>query len=76
LFAYVQNVHFRDTGKKPGDFQVRVGQGEVEYGKIVSQLERHNYDRSLTVSIFDRPDNTFDGEVEVRKLKLLLESLL
>jgi sugar phosphate isomerase/epimerase len=76
LYPYVQNVHFRDTGKKPGDFQVRVGQGEIEYGKIVSQLERHNYDRGLTVSIFDRPDNTFDGEVEVRKLKLLLESLL
>jgi sugar phosphate isomerase/epimerase len=76
LFAFVQNVHFRDTSKKPGEFQVRVGQGEIEYGKIVSQLERHNYERGLTVSILDRPDNTFDGEVEVRKLKLLLESLL
>ena len=30
----------------------------------------------LTVSILDRLDNPFDVEVEVRKLKLLLESLL
>jgi sugar phosphate isomerase/epimerase len=76
LYPFVQNVHFRDTGRKPGDFQVRVGQGEIEYGKIVSQLERHGYDRALTVSILDRLDNPFDVEVEVRKLKLLLESLL
>ena len=29
-----------------------------------------------TVAIFDRPENDFDVELEVRKLKLLLESLL
>jgi sugar phosphate isomerase/epimerase len=76
LFPYVQNVHLRDTGKGPDEFQVRIGQGEVEYGRIVSLLERHGYDRSLTVSILDRPDNPFEVEVEVRKLKLLLESLI
>ena len=76
VYPYVQNVHLRDTGKDPGEFQVRVGQGEIEYGRIVSQLERHGYDRALTVSILDRPENPFDVEVEVRKLKLLLESLL
>lgn len=76
LIPYAQNVHFRDTGKDPGAFQVRVGQGDVEYGKIVTQLQRCGYKRALTVSIVDRPENTFDREVEVRKLKLLLESLL
>jgi sugar phosphate isomerase/epimerase len=76
VYPFVQNVHFRDTSRKPGEFQVRVGQGEIEYGRIVSQLERHGYNRSLTVSILDRLDNPFDIEVEVRKLKLLLESLL
>jgi sugar phosphate isomerase/epimerase len=76
LLPLVQNVHFRDTGKEPGAFQVRVGQGEVEYGKIVTQLQRCGYKRALTVCIVDRPDNLFDREVEVRKLKLLLESLL
>ena len=76
VYPYVQNVHFRDTGKKPGEFQVRVGQGEVEYGRVVSQLERYGYNRALTVAIRDDIDNPFDVEVEVRKLKLLLESLL
>ncbi len=76
VYPYVQNVHLRDTGKKPGEFQVRVGQGEIEYGRVVSSLERVGYNRALTVSILDRLDNPFEVEVEVRKLKLLLESLL
>jgi len=76
VYPYVQNVHFRDTGKGPGEFQVRVGQGQIEYGRIISQLERHGYNRALTVSIHDRIENPFRIEVEVRKLKLLLESLI
>jgi sugar phosphate isomerase/epimerase len=76
VYPYVQNVHLRDTGRQSGEFQVRVGQGVVEYGRIVAQLERYGYDRSLTVSILDLPTNDFEIEVEVRKLKLLLESLI
>jgi sugar phosphate isomerase/epimerase len=76
VYPYVQNVHLRDTGKGPGEFQVRIGQGDVEYGRIVNLLERYGYDRGLTVSILDNRDNPFDIEVEVRKLKLLLESLI
>jgi len=76
VYPYVQNVHLRDTGKGPGEFQVRVGQGDIEYGRIVSLLERHGYDRCLTICILDGIENPFDPEVEVRKLKLLLESLL
>ena len=76
VYPFVQNVHLRDTGKKPGEFQVKVGQGEIEYGRVVSQLDRHGYKRSLTVMIRDDIENPFEVEVEVRKLKLLLESLL
>jgi sugar phosphate isomerase/epimerase len=76
VFPHVQNIHLRDTGKGPGEFQVRVGQGEIEYGRIINLLERHGYDRALTISILDLPENNFDTEVEVRKLKLLLESLI
>jgi sugar phosphate isomerase/epimerase len=76
LFPHVQNVHLRDTGHGPGEFQVRVGQGQVEYARIVNLLQRHGYNRALTVAILDRPDNPFDREVEVRKLKLLLETLI
>jgi len=76
VFPFVQNVLLRDTGKKPGEFQVRVGQGEIEYGRIVNLLERNGYNHALTVSILDSLDSPFDVEVEVRKLKLLLESLI
>jgi sugar phosphate isomerase/epimerase len=76
VFPYVQNIHLRDTGQAPGEFQVRVGQGQIEYARIVAMLQRYGYDRSLTVAIIDRLENPFDREVEVRKLKLLLETLI
>jgi sugar phosphate isomerase/epimerase len=76
LFPFVRNVRLRDTGRGPGDFQVRIGQGEIEYGRIVTMLERFGYDRALTVSILDRIEVPFAVEFEVRKLKRLLDSLL
>lgn len=76
VYQYVQNVQLRDTGLSPAEFQVKVGQGKIEYAQIVTQLERHGYNRALCVSIIDRVENPFDREVEIRKLKLLLETLL
>jgi sugar phosphate isomerase/epimerase len=76
VFPYVRHVHLRDTGRAPGKFQVRVGQGEIEYGRIISQLERCHYDRLLSVAINDVADAPFAMETEVRKLKYLLESLV
>jgi sugar phosphate isomerase/epimerase len=76
IFPYVRHVHLRDTGRRPDQFQVKVGQGQVEYGKIVSHLARVGYDRLLTVDIHDTPDAPAPMESEVRKLKFLLESLV
>ncbi|GIW79800.1 MAG: hypothetical protein KatS3mg105_1607 [Gemmatales bacterium] len=76
VFPYVYHVHLRDSGRGPGQFQVRVGQGEIEYGRIINQLARHQYSRLLTVQILDIPDAPYDMEHEVRKLKFLLESLV
>ena len=76
LLPYVRHVHLRDTGKAPGKLQVRVGQGEVEYGRILSQLQRHRYDRILSVALHDIAEAPFAMETEVRKLKYLLESLV
>ncbi len=76
IYPYVRHVRLRDTGRGPNQFQVRIGQGEVEYGKIVSMLARQRYDRVLTVDIHDVPDAPFAMEPEVRKLKYLLESLV
>jgi sugar phosphate isomerase/epimerase len=76
VFPYVRHVYLRDTGRGPNQFQVRVGQGEVEYGRIIAQLARQHYDRVLTIDIHDVPDSPVAMEPEVRKLKYLLESLV
>ncbi len=76
LYKFVRHVRLRDTGKTPAQFQVRIGQGELEYGKVITQLDRFRYDRALTVDIRDVPDSPFPVEPEVRKLKYLLESLV
>lgn len=76
VFPFVHHVHLRDTGRGPNQFQVRIGQGEVEYGRIIAHLERFGYERTLSVDIRDIPDAPFPMEPEVRKLKYLLESLV
>jgi sugar phosphate isomerase/epimerase len=76
LFPFVQHVRLRDTSGKLNQFQVRIGQGEIEYGRIVNQLERYDYHRSLSVDIHDTPESPYAMQPEVRKLKYLLESLL
>ena len=72
ILKFVCNVHLRDS--KPDAFQVSVGQGEVDYAKLVTQLERDKYDRALTVHM--TPDEALDHRVELRKLRRLLETLV
>jgi sugar phosphate isomerase/epimerase len=76
VYPHVRHVRLRDTGGKAGEFQVRVGQGQVEYGRIITQLARHGYNRVLTVDIRDQPTPEFPVVPELRKLKYLLESLV
>ncbi len=72
LIKYVYHVQLRDTSKK--QFQVRVGQGEIEYGKLVNQLEKVKYHHGLSVNIREMPEVDHSGEL--RKLRLLLDSLM
>jgi sugar phosphate isomerase/epimerase len=74
LFSFVRHVRLRDTS--PDRLQVRVGQGQLEYGRIVSQLARERYERALAVDIRDTPEPGYPMEPEVRKLKYLLESMV
>jgi sugar phosphate isomerase/epimerase len=74
LYPFVRHVRLRDTA--PDRLQVRVGQGQVEYGKIISQLSRERYERALSVDIRDTPDAGYAMDAEVRKLKYLLESMV
>ncbi|MFV1967912.1 MAG: sugar phosphate isomerase/epimerase family protein [Pirellulaceae bacterium] len=72
LMKYVYHVHLRDT--KKDELQVRVGQGEIEYGRLISLLRKVGYHRALSVHIREMPG--VDHMVELRKMRLLLESLL
>jgi sugar phosphate isomerase/epimerase len=72
VMKYTCHVRLRDTNQEK--FQVRVGQGQVEYGRLVTQLNKHNYTRALCVDMEPLPDA--DQLAEMRKMRLLLESLL
>ena len=72
LMKYVHHVRLRDSTKD--QLQVRIGQGEIEYGRLIGQLRRHKYDRALCVDVTEIPDVDHIGEM--RKMRLLLESLL
>lgn len=72
VLPHVYHVRLRDSTKS--DLQVRVGQGELDYGKLVSQLEKTGYNRALCIHM--PPLEGFDHRAEMRKTRLLLESLL
>lgn len=74
VFPHVYHVHLRDTRRDR--FQTRVGQGEIEYGRLVTQLGRYDYRRALSVELLELPEDDFNREAELRKLRLLLESLV
>ncbi|MHB1033005.1 MAG: sugar phosphate isomerase/epimerase family protein [Pirellulales bacterium] len=72
LMKYVYHVRLRDTSKD--QLQVRIGQGRIEYGRLVTQLEKVGYNRALCVHVTPMPE--VDHNAEMRKIRLLLESLL
>ncbi|MGC4003124.1 MAG: sugar phosphate isomerase/epimerase [Pirellulales bacterium] len=72
IIKFVVHTELRDT--KKDRFQVRVGQGEIEYGKLITQLQQFDYQRALNVNLPAIPDVDHTGEM--RKIRLLLESML
>lgn len=72
IMPYVYHVHLRDS--KKDQLQVRVGQGEIEYGRLITSLQRVRYDNALSIQIAPMPG--IDQRQELRKLRLLLDSLL
>jgi sugar phosphate isomerase/epimerase len=76
LLKYVCHLQLRDTSKQK--LQVRVGQGEIEYGRLITQLTKFRYNRALCVNILDTDNAEADVDhmAEMRKMRLLLESLL
>ncbi|QDV13890.1 Xylose isomerase-like TIM barrel [Rosistilla oblonga] len=72
IMKYVFHVHLRDS--KPDAFQVSVGQGDLDYAKLIGQLSHEKYDRAFSIHM--SPIDGLDHRVELRKLRRLTESLL
>jgi sugar phosphate isomerase/epimerase len=72
ILPYVCHVWLRDTTQKT--FQTRIGQGIVDFGRLVVLLNKVEYQRALCVDIVPLPN--VDQSSELRKMRLLLESLL
>ncbi len=72
IMEFVFHVHLRDS--KKDQLQVRVGQGEIDYGRFVSMLTRVGYQHALSIQMSPMPE--FEQRGELRKLRLLLETLL
>lgn len=74
LLPLTVHVHLRDSKKDA--LQIKVGQGEIEYGRLISQLARFGYKRALTVDIMETAAADVDHDTELRKLRLLLETMV
>ena len=72
IIEYTQHVYLRDTNMD--NLQVRVGQGDIEYGRLASLLAQNKYNRALCVDM--QPLSDVDQMAELRKMRLLIESLL
>jgi sugar phosphate isomerase/epimerase len=54
--------------------QVRVGQGEIDYNKLITQLQNAGYKQALSIEMTPEPD--LEMRQELRTFRLLLDSLL
>lgn len=68
------HVSLRDSTAQ--QVQVQVGLGEIDYSELVEQLARCRYNRALSIEILPQHMDLSQRPLELRKLRMLLESLL
>jgi sugar phosphate isomerase/epimerase len=74
VFPHVLHVHLRDTSRT--ELQVPAGLGEVDYNRLITLLRQHNFRRTMSVDLFPKTLAGEDRLRELRKLRLLLTSML
>lgn len=74
VFPYVYHVHLRDTTST--NLQVQVGLGELDYTRLINQLKRQSYNCALSVELLPTPESAESRALELRKLRMLLDTLL
>lgn len=74
VFPYVYHTHLRDSTAQA--MQVQVGLGELDYTRMINLLRRYNYNRALSIEILPLPETINERLLELRKLRMLLDTLL
>ena len=74
VYPFVYHTHLRDT--TPDQIQVPVGLGQIDYSRVISQLERVKYRGALSVEILPELGDLAGRLTELKKTRLLLESML
>lgn len=71
---YTLHTHLRDSTSQ--QVQVQVGLGEIDYSHLIEELGRVHYSRALSIEILPEHMELQQRPLELRKLRMLLESLL
>lgn len=71
---YTLHTHLRDSTAT--ELQVQVGLGAVDYSKLIGLLESERYARAFSIEILPELCEMERRPLELRKLRMLLESLL
>ena len=74
VFPKVEHVHLRDTS--PDKIQVPAGLGEIDYAKLIARLEKEGYVGALAIDLFPDDGDAETRSLELRKIRMLLETLL
>ncbi len=74
LAPHVYHVHLRDSSSD--SLQVKVGLGEIDYSRLIMQLRSVGYSRALSVELIPSLTDSETRPLEMRKLRMLLDSLL
>ena len=73
VLPHVYHVHLRDTSET--QLQVPVGLGNIDYGRLITQLRGNNFNGVLSIDLIPEQTDIETRALEMRKLRLLLESL-
>ncbi|MEM9703144.1 MAG: TIM barrel protein, partial [Planctomycetota bacterium] len=74
VFQHVFHVHLRDTSQDR--LQVKTGLGEIDYAKLIGRLQKEGYRGALAVDLLPEEIEKDERSLELRKLRMLLETLL
>ena len=74
MAPYTSHVYLRDSTVE--QVQIQVGLGEIDYSDLVTELQHCKFGRALAIELFPELLSKDQRPLEMRKIRMLLESLL